>query len=268
MSTRLGTLGLHLEGRPCRGACPFCYLGARPPSSGPGLSPTVAAEVVAALSAREIAVAISEPADTWRAHFEAIRGAAAARALPFTVTTTPAVAAAAPWLADGCTRLALSVDPVKGPVDPAALSALAARLARPGLEVMALVTLVSPAFVAELAAGLLARLLDAPGIDAVALNGLKPPPPWMGKEGWLRFLAGIGPLLDEHLEQRLHLDCFVAARIVGLGDCPGKTDVAAGREFRRCVYQPHADLVFADAAELARRLADFAVPTVCPFAIV
>src|SRR6185436_20594524 len=93
----------------------------------------------------------------------------------------------------------------------------------------------------RLARGLLAELLAAPEIDAVALNGLKPPPPWCDARFWIGFLARIRPLLDVHLGRRLHLDCYVAARILGLGDCPAKPDVAAGREFRACVYQARPD---------------------------
>jgi hypothetical protein len=85
---------------------------------------------------------------------------------------------------------------------------------------------------------------------------------------WLRFLARVRPLLDAHLNRRLHLDCYVAARILGLSDCPAKPDVTAGREFRSCVYQRQPDFVFADAAEFAARTADYRAPDICPFPIV
>ena len=35
MSTNLGTLGFHLDGKVCRVGCDYCYLGARAPLSGP-----------------------------------------------------------------------------------------------------------------------------------------------------------------------------------------------------------------------------------------
>jgi len=278
MST-LGTLGFHLDGRPCRVGCPFCYLGARQDGLAGAereLDPALAAAIVAGAPARDVAVAISEPASRWRPGLEAIVAAARARGLGLAVTTTAEVVAADPWVVDGATRLTLSVDPAKrGPtfplgrdgVDLAALARTASSVARPGLEVIALVSMVSPAFCDALAGGLLAGILAIPAVDAVGLNGLKPPPPWCDRRFQIAFLDRLRPLLDVHLGRRLHLDCYVAARILGLSDCPAKPDVTAGREFRACVYQARPDFVFADAADFAARTADYRAPAECPFAI-
>jgi hypothetical protein len=282
MST-LGTLGFHLDGRPCRVGCEFCYLGARPPAAGRDLDPEVAAAIVAGAPARDVAVAISEPAGRWRAGLEAIVAAARARGLGVAVTTTPEVAASDPWVAAGVTRLTLSVDPAKAPgaiqlgasasrpppetISVGDLTRTVASVARDGLEIIALVSMMSPAFCDALADGLLGEILAIPGVAAVALNGLKPPPPWCDRRFQIGFLARLRPLLDAHLGRRLHLDCYVAARILGLGDCPAKPDVSAGREFRACVYQARADFVFTDAADFAARTADYRAPVRCPFDI-
>jgi hypothetical protein len=269
MSTHaaLGTLGFHLDGRPCRVGCAYCYLGARNAPSERKLDGALAAEIVAAADARDVAVAISEPASRWRSGLEAISAAARARGLPVAVTTTPDVVARDPWVTAGVSRLTVSVDPAKGDVDVAALRRVLAAVARPDLEIVALPSLVSAEYAGRLAGGLLEELLDAPEISAVALNGLKPPPPWCDRRFWIGFLARIRPLLDVHLGRRLHLDCYVAARILGLSACPAKPDVTAGREFRSCVYQAQPDFVFIDAADLARRTARYQAPGACPFAI-
>jgi len=104
-------------------------------------------------------------------------------------------------------------------------------------------------------------------VDRVALNALKPPPPWCDRAFWLRTCARIAPLLAEHLDRRLFLDCYVAARILQLGGCPARPDVSPGREFRSCVYQAAPDFRFATVGELAERLANFTAPAVCPFPI-
>src|SRR5262249_56348376 len=96
MSTRLGTLGFHLDGRPCRVGCDFCYLGARPAATERSLDPTLAARAVDEAPARDIAVAISEPAARWREGLAAVVAAAQRRALPVAVTTTPQVVAVDP----------------------------------------------------------------------------------------------------------------------------------------------------------------------------
>jgi hypothetical protein len=269
MSTNLGTLGFHFDGRPCRVGCSYCYLGARPGSEDLELAPSLAAEIVASAPARDVAVAISEPAEKWRAGLEAVAAAAAVRGLPLAITTTLAVALRDPWVHASASRLTISVDPEKGTVDTERLVDAAARLRRPGLEIVALVSLTSPAFCERLAGGILADLLDgdAPIFDVIGLNGLKPPPPWCDRAFWLRFLGSIRPLLDRHLNRRLHLDCYVNARILGLGACPAKPDVTAGREFRACVYQAKADYTFVDAADLTRRTRDYVPPASCPFPI-
>jgi hypothetical protein len=264
--SNLGTLGFHLEAIPCRVGCSFCYLGRRENRGSDELAPEVAAEIVAHSRARDVAVAISEPAERWRAGLEAIAAAAEARGLPLAVTTTAAVVRRDPWVAERASRLTISVDPEKGLVNAGALVELFTELARPGLELVALVSLASPEFCAKLSGGLLASLLDAPEI-VVGLNGLKPPPAWCDRAFWLRFLASIRPLLDRHLGGRLHLDCYVAARILQLGGCPAKPDVS-GREFRACVYQREVDFTFVDAADLVRRTKDYVAPAVCPFEIV
>jgi hypothetical protein len=229
----------------------------------------MAAAVVAAAPATGVAVAVSEPATRWREGLEAVKAAAARRGIPVAITTTPAVIARDSWVLDGCRTLNLSIDPVKGSVDvPSLLRALRRAFLPPGLEVVGLVSLVSPEFAERLSGGLLAELVAEPAFAFIGVNGLKPPPPWCDRAFWLRFLGRIRPLLDVHLQRRLHLDCYVSARILGLGACPKKPDVTAGREFRACVYQARPDFVFADAAELAARTADYEAPAVCPFRIV
>lgn len=266
---RLGTLGFHVDGTPCRVGCSYCYLGARPRARQRSLTPEVAAEVAAVLPARELAVSVSEPAGVWRAHVEALARAAAERGLPLAVTTTLDVAGAHPWIPEFADRVALSVDPEKGEssVEPGAIEGVAESVRDAGAEVVAIASLVSPAFSDRLAEGLLADLLSIDALSAVALNGLKPPPPWCDAEHWRRFCARVAPLLDRHLGRRLVLDCYVSARIFGLSECPAKPDVAAGHEFRSCVYQREPDFVFGSAEELADRLRDWRAPAKCPFPI-
>ncbi len=265
----LGTLGFHVDGTPCRVACSYCYLGARPRAGERALSPGVAAEVAAALPARDLAVSVSEPAPKWRPHVEALAKVAADRELSLAVTTTVDVATDHPWVAELADRLSLSIDPEKGArsVDMKAIARVAAFAEAEGAEVVAIASLVTPEFSAALQDGLLAELLAIDALSTVALNGLKPPPPWCDANHWRRFCANVAPLLDHHLGRRLVLDCYVAARIFRLGECPGKTDVAAGREFRSCVYQREPDFVFEGAAELADRLRGWRVPARCPFPI-
>ncbi len=293
MSTRSPGFGLgfHLDGQICRVGCSFCYLGARA-ANGAGervLDEAVLAGIVSRLVShhgatpfRELAVAVSEPARRWRPGLRALAGAAAAAGVPLTVTTTPAVVADDPWVLDGAFRVSLSLDPEKtkgeapvvaglgkaaAGIDLAVLERALAETGPRGTEVVALVSLASPEVAAALAEGLLAELLEHPGVAAVALNGLKPPPPWCDRAFWLRFCKAIAPLLERHLHRRLHLDCYVGARILGLGGCPAKPDVSPGREFRACVYQAAPDFVFGDADELARRVAGYVPPDVCPFTI-
>src|SRR5687767_2986747 len=131
MSTNpLGTLGFHFDGRACRVGCSYCYLGARPAAAERALSPELAADIVAAAPARDIAVAISEPARRWQKGLVAVGAAARARGLPLAVTTTAAVVTSDPWVVDDAARLTISVDPAKGPFDLDALEATLAGIGR------------------------------------------------------------------------------------------------------------------------------------------
>jgi hypothetical protein len=275
----LGVLSVHLSGERCRVGCEFCYLGAREDA---GAAPPDVGLLEAALERLrydEVAIAVSEPADDARAPVVRLGAVAARRGLPLTITTTMSIAAAAPELLDGAARANLSVDPRKGPVDARRVSALARALkARRGgrpLDVVLIVSLTTPEFAARLTDGLLAELVDAPDVDKVALNALKPPPPWCDRAFWLHALARLRPLLERALDRRLFLDCYVAARILRLGGCPARADLSpapspsgSGVAFRACVYQPAADFVAADADALAARLRGFTPPPVCPFPIV
>jgi len=262
-------MGFHLDGQICRVGCAFCYLGQRTgggAESARTLPAGLLEDIVSRLLATEIAVSISEPARRWRAGLEALAAAAQRHGKSLTITTTPDVVAADPWVLRGASRVSLSVDPAKHSGRDAWETALT-MAKREGLEVIALVSLATPDFADALAGGLIAELLARPEIDAVSLNGLKPPPPWCDRAFWLRFCSRIRPLLEEHLHRRLHLDCYVGARILGLGGCPAKPDISPGREFRSCVYQAEPDFVFADAVELARRVSAYVPPAVCPFVI-
>jgi hypothetical protein len=276
---------VHLDGRACRVGCEFCYLAQRQGSGTDGSQPFAArvAELLGLLAYDEVAVAVSEPVELARPLLSVITDAARARGRPVTITTTLAVAAAEPSLFDGVDRVSLSVDPRKGSVRPAAVGQLA-RLIKaraPGLEVVLIVSLITPEFAARLVEdGLLEALVDAPAVDKVALSALKPPPVWCDRAFWLRALARLRPLLARALDRKLFLDCYVAARILGLGGCPARADLSpapvpirlAGGEgvgvaFRGCVYQPAPDYVTDEAAVLATRLADFSPPAECPFPI-
>ena len=276
--------------------CEFCYLGARTEgsdvvglvgsagSSGNQVQQSVLSAIeahVAALEFDELAVAVSEPAELALPAVLTLARAAHRRGRPLAVTTTWAVAAAYPQLLDEADRVNLSVDPRKGKhaVSTERIEALAASLKarRPAtsgpLDVVLIASLTTPDFAAQLLdQGLLARLVALPSVDKVALNALKPPPPWCDRAFWLRALGRIQPLLAEHLDRRLYLDCYVAARILGLGPCPARADltpaVGGGLAFRACVYQPTLDFVSHDAADTATRLQDFVAPGSCPFPIV
>ncbi len=165
MSTNpLGTLGFHLDGRACRVGCEFCYLAGRAPSAERGLDADLIRAVIASAPARDIAVAVSEPARRWRKGLAAVIGAARARGLPVAVTTTAAVVASDPWVLDGISRLSISIDPAKDGADWKALERALAQVPA-DVEVIGLVSLVSPAFCATLADGLLARLVELPASD-------------------------------------------------------------------------------------------------------
>ncbi|HEY2749581.1 MAG TPA: hypothetical protein VGL86_33405 [Polyangia bacterium] len=274
--TTLGTLSIHLDGAPCRVGCAWCYLAARVElAPSPAARPDhVHLPIVAAALGRldydEVAVAVSEPLDRALPRLRAI--VAAARA-PVAVTTTPQLARRAPRaLLDGVARLNLSIDSHKGVVEPARVQELTAglKVAHPALEIVLIATLDSPAFAARLVdEGLLAALVALPSVDKVALNALKPPPPWCDRRFWMAALGRLEPLLAVELEKRLFLDCYVAARLVGLGGCPGRADLspaAGGVAFRACVYQPAPDLV-GDVDALAAAARDYRPPPCCPFEI-
>ena len=267
--SRLGVLSIHLDGQRCRVGCEFCYLAARDHDAdgAAALDPALLADALGRLDYDEVAVAISEPAARWLPSLRVIVRAAAARDRPVAITTTAAVLAAERGVIDGVSRVSLSIDPRKGPVIPAAIDRVAASVRAPGREVALVVTLVSPAFAAALLDGALAALVALPHVDKVALHGLKPPPDWCDSAFWLAAFARLAPLLERHLDRRLFLDCYVAARILSLGGCPARPDLSPGRRFRACVYQPAADFTFSDAADLSARLADFVAPSVCPFPI-
>lgn len=268
---RLGVLSLHLDGQPCRVGCPFCYLGARVESgAGAGLDGALIEAALGRLDYDEVAVAVSEPASAWLERLGAIVRAAGARGRPVALTTTPAVVLGTPAVVDGVGRVSLSIDPQKGAVTPQVVRR-AARAARgPGREVVLIVSLISPEFADQVIDGLLAEYLEIAEVDRVALNALKPPPPWCGRRFWLQACARLGPLLARHLGRRLFLDCWVGARILGIGPCPARPDLSpagAGAAFRSCVYQAAPDFEAASVDELEARLAGFAAPPVCPFVI-
>jgi hypothetical protein len=279
----LGVLSIHLDGAPCRVGCAFCYLGAR---SGAGDAAGLDLGLLEALLGRldfaEVAVAVSEPAEGALGPLGVIARAAAARGRPLSITTTAQVLARTPAVLDGASRLNLSVDPWKwGPslsAERIAHAAAAARGPAPTRtgqrEIVLIVTLTDPGFCERLfGEGLLGALVDLPEVDRVALNALKPPPPWCGRAFWLRTAARIAPLLERALDRRLFLDCWVAARILGLGGCPARPDLSPApgppgtTAFRGCVYQPAAELEFRAPAELLDHLKDFAPPARCPFPI-
>jgi hypothetical protein len=267
--TSLGTLSIHLDGGPCRVGCDFCYLGGRMEPAGRLRLPLVQ-DLLARLRYDELAVAVSDPLEEAAPRLQAL--VAAARA-PVAVTTTPQLARRAPELFRGVRRLNLSIDSHKGFTDADRIGALAEALvaAHRGLEVVLLATLDTPAFAARLVdGGLLEALVALPAVGKVALQALKPPPSWCDRAFWMRTLARLQPLLARALDTRLFLDCYVAARLLGLGACPARADLspaAGGVAFRGCVYQPAPDFVAADAEAVAARLADFTAPPACPFTI-
>lgn len=271
--------------------CPFCYLGRRTDSSSAGLDEQIATAAVRELPYRELAVALSEPVEPVLPLLGRLCRAAAARGKPIALTTTVAVAMALPAaVLEKVQRLNLSVDPFKGQLDGPAgqvgaadiAAALAAVRARARLEHVLIVTLSTPRFAEQLWAGLLAELIALPEVDRVALSALKPPPPWCDRAFWLKALHRIRPLLAEHLDRRLFLDCYVAARILGIGGCPARPDLSPAAApapvnsqadgnavaFRACVYQAAPDFLIQRGDDLAARLRDFAPPAQCPFPVV
>jgi hypothetical protein len=269
----LGTLSVHLEGTACHVGCEFCYLGARQDASAEPLAVDLVTAALAQLRYDELAIAVSSATLESAAALGQLVAAAATRGVPATLTTTAAVVKALPSLLAGVARLGLSIDPRKGRVLPSQIARLAVELRQqyPALEIVLIVSLQSPEFADQLIRdGLLQQLVDLPQVDKVALNALKPPPPWCDRAFWLHTLAELRPLLLRALDQRLFLDCYVAARLLGLGPCPARADLspaATGVAFRSCVYQASPDFVAADVTTLARRLRGFVPPPVCPFPI-
>lgn len=282
----IGVLSIHLDGNPCAVACPFCYLGARE-TPGAGLTSlrrapraTRAAHpvdeleaAIARLEFAELAIAVSEPVD--EAAVARLVDAGRRRSRPATITTTLEIARRHPALLRGVQRLNLSVDGWK--IEGSAMDILAAvrdtacvaHASQPGLEVIALATLASPGFASLLVdEGLLASLVDLPELAGVALSALKPPPPFCDRGFWLRTLAVLRPLLDRALDRRLFLDCYVAARLLALGPCPGRADLSpdprGGLAFRSCVYSARADLTVPETDALARA-EPYVAPSTCPF---
>ncbi|MBL9008452.1 MAG: hypothetical protein JNJ46_29595 [Myxococcales bacterium] len=315
----LGVLSVHFERGRCRVKCPFCYLGAREgavdagPVAGSGLLTTEATDLgleeasLALLEAalhqlpyRELAITVSEPIEPLveSGALSRLLQVAQARRLPRAVTTTLSVAVSADAsLFAAATRLNLSIDPFKGPAQGRLQAPVGAVLAAdvdaalrqvadrwPQAERVLIATLSTQRFAEQLCDGLLAELVALPSVDRIALNAVKPPPAWCDRAFWLRALHRLRPLLAQHLDSRLFLDCYVAARILGLGDCPARPDVAPapaalaadGNDvdttrprlaFRGCVYQPGADFTFDSSDDLIQRLHAFRPPAVCPFPI-
>ncbi len=275
LSTRVtdgnvGVLSIHLDGEACRVGCEFCYLGARDGETGPAdlnLLETLVDRVIWS----ELAVAVSEPAEAAAPAITRLAALCARRNKPLAITTTQQLAAAYPELLAHAARVNLSIDPRNGAVDTARLETLAAALdaRNPALDVVLIVSLIDPEFADRLIhRGLLASLVDLPSVDKVALNALKPPPPWCDRAFWLRSLKALEPLLARALDTRLFLDCYVAARILNLGGCPARADLSptpTGYAFRSCVYQPSADYLVSDGETLARSLSNFVPPERCPF---
>jgi hypothetical protein len=258
-------LSVHLDGKVCRVGCEFCYLGQRREAGEPQIGwHSLLEQALARLDYREVAVAVSEPAEEARPILQRIRGAVPR----LSITTTLQIARSSGDLLDDADRVNLSVDPRKGRVSLGAIARVARRVRG---EVVLIVSLVTPEFAAQVVdGGLLHALLELPDVDKVALNALKPPPPWCGRAFWMGALGRMRPLLDEHLDKKLFLDCWVAARLLGLGGCPARADLtpaAGGLAFRGCVYQPTPDFIVAGAGELAEKLAGFTPPAVCPFPI-
>jgi hypothetical protein len=266
-------LSIHFDGGRCRVACPFCYLGQREGEPRTGLPLDLIGDALRRLSYREVAVALSEPVDEVLPALPRLAQAAAGRL--FSVTTTVAVATALPAdVLELIGRLNLSVDPFKGPVEAARVAGAVAEVRRrTRAEIVLIVTLNTRRFARTLfAGGLLKELIAIPAVDKVALNAVKPPPGWCDRRFWLGALAQIGPLLREHLDRRLFLDCYVAARILHIGGCPARPDLSPDSQdgrvaFRGCVYQPAPDFTVESGAELAERLVPFEAPAACPFPI-
>lgn len=294
----LGVLSVHFEGGRCRVACPFCYLGERAGVSEHTLldSEGLVREALHRLPYRELAIALSEPIEPVLPLLERLVMTASERGKLVAITTTLAVAQELPAaVLRGVGRLNLSIDPWKATGDGKVAGRAAAGQQVAASEVQSvlrriprgpdgqkpervlIVTLSTQRFAEQVRDGLLAELLALPEADRVALNALKPPPPWCDRAFWMRTLNGLRPLLREHLDRRLFLDCYVAARLLGIGGCPARPDLSPAPApgfapeaiaFRGCVYQREPDFVTTSADDLVARLRGFTPPERCPFPIV
>jgi hypothetical protein len=252
--------------------CEFCYLGDRTEDGSRSDENFVArvAEALDRLDYEEVAVALSEPVDRVLPQLGMLLEVVLGRRRKFTVTTTLDVARRR-LLPLRVSRVNLSLDPVKGAVSVADAREVASivRASDPAPEVVLIVSLSTVEFAHELIeGGLLERLVDLGSIDGVVLNGLKPPPPFCDRAFWLQALGHLRPLLRRELDRRLFLDCYVAARLLGLGGCPGRVDLSPSKEgiaFRACVYQAAPDLITAHSDELVAHLDRFEAPAACPF---
>ncbi len=280
----LGVLSIHLDGNQCRVACSFCYLGKRQKLDSPSDMLPLAEELLQRLEYDEVAIALSEP---WSEPVGplALRRLLAAARRPVALTTTLTLASQHPEIFAGVARVNLSFDSYKGVAQPyrslrrrqagaevaeVATVTEALRQAQPELDIVVLATLDTPEMAERLVSPLLAQLLALPSVDKVALNALKPPPDWCDRAFWMRTLSLLRPLLAEHLDRRLFLDCWVAARLLALGGCPARPDLSPGSggiAFRSCVYQPAPEVTVADAGALVEHLRGFVPPAVCPFPI-
>lgn len=283
LAPNLGVLSVHFDGGRCHVRCPFCYLGEREGTAQSGLPVELLCTSLQTLAYDELAIALSEPVTPVLGPLRRMIDVAVEKKRRVTLTTTIAAAIGLPpdaWR--GVDRLNLSIDPLKGqfraPVGQVVPEDVgeALRLLPSSVEKVLIVTLVSPEFADTLVQGLLAHLLALPEVHRVALSGLKPPPPFCSQDFWLRLLARLGPLLRDHLDKRLFLDCYVAARILQVGGCPARPDLSPTSKedaargalaFRSCVYQSQADFIASRAEDLDMYLQDFQVPARCPFPI-
>ena len=278
--TTLGTLSIHLDGARLRVGCNFCYLGARRATApaGGAQAPTLRLPLVAeALGAAALRRAgRGRLASRWTRRRRGSRALVAAARAPVAVTTTPQLARRARRRAvrrRGAASTCRSTRD-KGVGRAGARSRRWRRRCKPrhpGLEVVLIATLDTPRIrdAASSTTGSWRRWSTLPAVDKVALNALKPPPPWCDR-ALLDARAGAAAAAARRARstQRLFLDCYVAARLLAARRLPGARRPVAGGGRRRlslCVYQPAADFV---AGRCARSTpARFAPPVECPFPI-
>ena len=215
----------------------------------------------------EVAVAVSDAADG-----AALRGPRGGGAGAGGGHDHPAAGRAARAFG-GVARLNLSIDSYKGAAEPARIDALAGTLkaAHPALEIVLLATLDTPAFATRLVdEGLLAALVALPSVDKVALNALKPPPPWCDRAfgcarwpAWSRSWPARSTRACSSTATSPRAFCTSAAA----RPAPTCRRRRAASPSAACVYQPSPDFVAADATSLAARLDGFRAPAACPFTI-